>query len=204
MTDSTLHVPEPLSTDSDDVSDALDVAQSLWENGKRTDAIHWMKRAVDSAKKGDPSRVAFLARTVEELERALTAPPPVAPPAPTPRSVAPPPVSVSRPPPPPVPKISKPPPPPAAKLSKPPPPAPAQAKERAPQAPPATTHAIKTSPSDQTLRVRATMRVSVKTSVRDETLLVVRPLADGAEVPPGTREALLTFVNDDTDAGAAR
>lgn len=41
------------------------------------------------------------------------------------------------------------------------------------------------------------MRVSVKTSVRDASLLVVRPLADGAAVPAGTREALLTFVNDE-------
>ena len=40
------------------------------------------------------------------------------------------------------------------------------------------------------------MRVSVRTSVRDENLFVVRPLADGAAVPAGTREALLTFVND--------
>jgi hypothetical protein len=55
------------------------------------------------------------------------------------------------------------------------------------------------SPSDQTLRVRATVRVSVKTSVRDGSLLVVRPLADGAAIPAGTREALLTFVNDDVD-----
>jgi hypothetical protein len=55
-------------------------------------------------------------------------------------------------------------------------------------------------PSDQTLRVRASVRVSVKTSVRDSSLLVVRPLADGAAVPAGTREALLTFVNDDTDS----
>jgi hypothetical protein len=47
--------------------------------------------------------------------------------------------------------------------------------------------------------VRGSVRVSVRTSVRDANLLVVRPLADGAAVPPGTREALLTFVEDVED-----
>ena len=69
------------------------------------------------------------------------------------------------------------------------------------QQPPASEDRVRLapSPSDKTLRVRASMRVSVKTSVRDGALLVVRPLADGAAVPAGTREALLTFVNDDAD-----
>jgi len=38
-------------------------------------------------------------------------------------------------------------------------------------------------------------RVSVKTSVRDPGLLVVRPLAEGQSAPPGTREAFLVMVN---------
>lgn len=37
-------------------------------------------------------------------------------------------------------------------------------------------------------------RVSVKTSVRDPDLLVVRPLADGEAAPAGTREAFLVMV----------
>jgi hypothetical protein len=44
-------------------------------------------------------------------------------------------------------------------------------------------------------------RVSVKTSVRDPDLLVVRPLADGESTPAGTREAFLVMV--DTPDGAA-
>jgi hypothetical protein len=69
------------------------------------------------------------------------------------------------------------------------------------QQPPASEDRVRLapSPSDKTLRVRATMRVSVKTSVRDGSLLVVRALAEGAALPAGTREALLTFVNDDAD-----
>lgn len=201
-------VPEPLSSDTDDVTDALDVAQSLWENGKRADAIHWVKRAAESAR-SDPSRMALLARAAEDLERA-TAPRSMTPP-PVPVSKPPPPPTVSRPPPPPVPKISKPPPvppprtsvpPPAALASAPPPaPPPAARPSRAPQLLPQreSEDRVRVPPasSDQTLRVRATMRVSVKTSVRDASLLVVRPLADGAAVPAGTREALLTFVNDE-------
>ena len=200
MSDSTPRVPEPQSTDSSDVSDALDVAQSLWENAKHKDAIHWVKRAVDAAKSGDPSRHAFLTRAAEALERAI-APAPAATPPPVP-------VAVSRPPPPPVPRVSKPPPPvPTAKLSRPPPQIPVPTPAAPPVAKsisasvPVQTRAAPPPmklPSDQTLRVRASVRVSVKTSVRDSGLLVVRPLADGAAVPPGTREALLTFV-DDTD-----
>jgi hypothetical protein len=235
-----IRVPEPLSSDTDDVTDALDVAQSLWENGKRADAIHWVKRAAESAK-GDPTRMASLARAAEDLERAAA-----------PRAATPPPVPVAKPPPvpPPVPKVSKPPPVPPARTapSIPPPPAipaPAPTPRSVPsmtkapsvttstaapstqtkisvppapagpvvvarpskvppqllQQPPASEDRVRlaSSPSDKTLRVRASMRVSVKTSVRDGGLLVVRALADGAAVPAGTREALLTFVNDDVD-----
>ena len=203
-----VRVPEPLSSDTDDVTDALDVAQSLWENGKRADAIHWVKRAAESAR-SDPSRMASLARAAEDLERAAS-PRSVAPP-PVPVSKPPPAPAMSRPPPPPVPKVSKPPPvppprtsvpPPQAKVSAPPPaPAPAARPSRVPQLLQQRESEdrvrVPAAPSDQTLRVRATMRVSVKTSVRDGSLLVVRPLPDGAAIPAGTREALLTFVNDE-------
>jgi hypothetical protein len=36
------------------------------------------------------------------------------------------------------------------------------------------------------------VRVSVKSSVRDPNLLLVRLLADGQSAPPGTQEAFLT------------
>lgn len=207
MAETVARALEPLASDSSDVSDALDVALSLWENGKRVDAIEWVKRATEAARKIDASRTASLARAVEEMERAVATPPP-APPAPVP-----PPVPQARPRsvPPPVPPpraLSKPPPPPATSMSRPPPPvAPAPTPRvevrpavKAPPPPaPASTKIDLTQSGDHTLRVRASVRVSVRTSVRDENLFVVRPLADGAQVPPGTREALLTFVDDPDD-----
>jgi hypothetical protein len=39
------------------------------------------------------------------------------------------------------------------------------------------------------------LRVSVKASVRDPNLFVVRPLPDGHQLPPGTREGLLMMVD---------
>jgi hypothetical protein len=44
------------------------------------------------------------------------------------------------------------------------------------------------------------VRVSVRVSARDESLYIVRPLAQGQRVPPGAREARLVF---DEDASVA-
>jgi hypothetical protein len=46
------------------------------------------------------------------------------------------------------------------------------------------------------LPVGQRIRVSVKTSVRDPGLLVVRPLAEGRPLPPGTREGTLVLSED--------
>jgi hypothetical protein len=43
------------------------------------------------------------------------------------------------------------------------------------------------------------LRVSVKVSVRDPNLLVVRPLPDGQPLPPGTREAMLVLADTEGD-----
>jgi hypothetical protein len=40
---------------------------------------------------------------------------------------------------------------------------------------------------------RGAVRVSVRVSARDESLMIVRPLAQGQRVPPGAREARLVF-----------
>jgi hypothetical protein len=47
--------------------------------------------------------------------------------------------------------------------------------------------------------IQRQMRVSVKASVRDPSLIVARPLADGQELPAGTREALLVLVDHPND-----
>jgi hypothetical protein len=46
---------------------------------------------------------------------------------------------------------------------------------------------------DQVSELR--LHVSVKTSVRDPNLLIVRPLAEGQRPPPGTREAFLVLLD---------
>lgn len=45
------------------------------------------------------------------------------------------------------------------------------------------------------------LRVSVKPSARDDTLYVVRPLKPGQRLPFGTREAMLVFSDEPTNAG---
>jgi hypothetical protein len=49
------------------------------------------------------------------------------------------------------------------------------------------------------LPVGQRIRVSVKTSVRDPNLLVVRPLAEGRPLPPGTREGTLVLSEEQTE-----
>jgi hypothetical protein len=46
------------------------------------------------------------------------------------------------------------------------------------------------------------VRVSVRTSVRDSSLLVVRPLAEGDAPPTGTREAYLVMAHEDHEVDA--
>jgi hypothetical protein len=44
------------------------------------------------------------------------------------------------------------------------------------------------------------VRVSVRTSVRDPTLLVVRPLAAGQSPPPGAREGFLVLADESVES----
>jgi len=203
-------VPAALADDSSNVSEALEVARALWAKGDRKDAIRWVRRAAEAAADaGQISRLATLARSAAELEEA-SVPPPAASQtrAAAPRSMTPPPLPSTRPskpvslPPskpvslPPSKPVSLAPSKPASSL--PPrqqtlvglssPPAPPSssvqpvsarpAREPAPEQPPTTTTRV---------------RVSVRTSVRDASLLVVRPLAAGEALPPGTREAFLVM-----------
>jgi hypothetical protein len=48
------------------------------------------------------------------------------------------------------------------------------------------------------------LRVSVRTSARDATLLVVRPLAESEALPPGTREAFLVMSEAAPEVSAAK
>ncbi len=108
-----------------------------------------------------------------------------------------------------------PPPPPPAAMSKPPPPPPPHAGSPSTRPPaPGVGGPVATSapvgsirpPPPVSVAVQAPalpamwqsrLRVSVKASARDATLLVVRPLPEGQRPPPGTHEAILTLVEGD-------
>jgi hypothetical protein len=61
-------------------------------------------------------------------------------------------------------------------------------------APPKATEPV---PADKVGERR--LRVSVRFSVRDPQLFVVRPLADGAVAPAGTQEAVLTWTGSESE-----
>jgi hypothetical protein len=163
-------IPPPHPSDSGDVTEALNVASTLWRTGNFEDAIRWVRRAAQAADDaGDSPRMNALARASAELEESLAA----APPAPV-RSSVPPPLPAGA-------RSSVPPPPESAsrvKTKTTPPPLPAQAKR------PAST-------SSAPPQNRSRLRVSIKTSALDPTRLVVRRLADGMPLPAGTSEGWL-------------
>ena len=55
--------------------------------------------------------------------------------------------------------------------------------------------------TEQTQRV-ATMRVAIPASARDASVFVVRKLAKGQPLPPGTKEATLVLTGDEDAQGA--
>jgi hypothetical protein len=72
----THRVPTAQSDDPTDVVEALDVARALWDKGERSDAIRWVRRAVEAADlAGNVTRMASLARAAADLEQASMPPP---------------------------------------------------------------------------------------------------------------------------------
>jgi hypothetical protein len=208
MRDTLNYVPRSVPTDSGEVCDALEVAAAAWEAGDSIAAIRWVRRAAEAADaEGDVVRMASLARAAAELEelrpadsetRAKVSPPSASSPpsissprvsmpppsSPSPHSSAPPPPrSTTRPPAP----ISKAPPlpkPPVPKTTRP------SVARSLPSSPPVPSGAV---PG------RELVRVSVRTSLRDPTLLVVRPLAIGHAPPPGAREGFLVLTDESVE-----
>lgn len=167
MTALTTCIPASHPADSSEVTSALNVAASLWKKGSHRDAIRWVRRAAEAADRaGDVSRMTALARAGADLEESLT------PTSPIPSST-PPPLPIR-------PGSSVPPPPASASRMKPkatPPPLP-QGSRPAP-------------PPSARQETQARVRVSIKTSVRDPTLLIVRRLGEGKAPPAGAREGWL-------------
>jgi hypothetical protein len=210
MEQSRPRVPAAVDNDSSDVAVALEAAATLWDRGEHTDALAWLRRAGDLAiAAGDFVRALALASAAADLRDAMAA----APNPPKSSTPPPPPVRASaRPAPPPPPSTrapgSAPPAAAPARVSKPPPPpsarvaghaAPAGVAEQAAPAPkPAATaarvpSATPSQANPATLpRLQAAVRVSVKLSVRDPNLLLVRILPEGQAAPLGAQEAVLT------------
>jgi len=170
-------VPSSVAADATDVSTALDVAGALWEKGDRAEAVRWLQRAAEAATAaGNGARASDLAQSADVLQAALEG-----------RSLI-------------TPQV---PPPPEAILSSIRPTSSASAQEPWPDsseralAPPAI-------PADAVPQshpaLGGQMRVSVKTSVRDPKLFVVRPLADGEAAPAGALEGFLSLVESPAKA----
>jgi len=101
-------IPGPQENDADDVSLALEVAQSQWTRGDRAEALKWLKKAVDAAFEADDDKRGMeLSKVAAEVKAELDKPstpripppkgaPPLRPSAPPPRKSAPPPVPQQR------------------------------------------------------------------------------------------------------------
>jgi hypothetical protein len=172
----TNRVLEAAADDVADVVEALDIARVLLQKDDRATAARFVRRASEAAH--TPARRDALARAADALE---------APSIPAPKTSE---TRLSRPAVAPV--TSKPPPLPSRppKVTTAPPPPSAVSKTRSLKAVSAEAEARR-------------VRVSVRVSARDGTLLVVRPLADGESPPAGTREAYLVMVETVALAEAA-
>ncbi len=215
MSAKTTRVPETLADDAADVVEALDIARMLFEKGDRVEAARFVRRASDAAQTA--SRLIALARAADEIEASSEAPPAtsetrLSKPAVAPTASKPPPLPARKPTssPPPAPRVSTPPPVPKAAASKPPSNPPPPATKSAPSMPAAKVPpAAKSTPSMPATKVPSSsprvasadakgetrLRVCVRLSVRDGSLLVVRPLAEGENAPAGTREAYLVMAD---------
>ncbi|WP_394820555.1 hypothetical protein [Pendulispora albinea] len=61
-------IPPPLADDHEDVSWALSTAQSTWERGEHTDALKWLRRAVEAASEAEADdRALTLAKAAADL-----------------------------------------------------------------------------------------------------------------------------------------
>jgi hypothetical protein len=190
-----LRVPASLTGDASDVTVALEVAGALWEKGDYEEAIRWLKRAIEAASAaGDGPRAASLGQAAGDLEAALesrrqpasqpTAPAAAAAPPPSGPALA----SGSGA----TPASSRG----VASVSSSPMPLRGGGPSRPP--PPPTARAVAMIPAVAWAR-DGRIRVSVKTSVRDPTLLLLRPLSEGQQAPTGTREGFLVLSETDGD-----
>lgn len=184
-----LRVPASVVGDPTDVSVALEVAGALWEKGDNDEAVRWLRRAGEAAgEAGNSERAAVLGQAAGDLQASLelrrdSAPEPVAKPIPPTMPAPSSPAATTQ--------VT------AASRA----PAPHPGLRSASKPPPLPqTHVVATGPSILETHGGGRIRVSVKTSVRDPGLLLIRPLGEGQTAPGGTREAFLVL--SDADDGA--
>jgi hypothetical protein len=197
-------IPKPQPTDPPEVIAALEAAEAHWAKGEQREGLKLLRRAAEAAEQADndmralefarraaditgmlgassppplpsaPEQVTQEPPQVAARPAAQTLPSPSAPVAPQPAPAAQAPQAPSA-------RASMPP----AKPSQAPAPGSAQSASRAQSA------AAVLAPT-----ARGQVRVFVKTSSRDKSLYIVRPLDSGKRPPLGTREAVLVFPDD--------
>jgi hypothetical protein len=191
--------PKAEASDHPDVSVLLKAATALSADGDTDGVIRWVTRAAEAAGEvGDDRRALELARAVADLKESLAAREHT--PAPATR-----PPTTTMPPPPSARKPSLPPKPPLRHRSVPP---------TLPQTPAASVPPGASAPVDAARRNGASsdndeagatsVRVSVKSSVRDPDLLIVRILKKGETAPAGCGEAVLAPTGRGFDLGNLR
>lgn len=196
-------LPQPDPSDSEEVARALKLAQTLWDEGQKREAVRTLQRGAAQAEEdGNDLRALALARSAADLSAELpdSIPPTL---AADPETII---IDVDEDPP---------------TLQEPLPSAPASAPVETATgaaAPASVSSPISTLPGTRAsslvprpatttngvpafvVPVEAReVRVSVKRSALDEGLFVVRPLAPGAKAPAGSREALLVFSDKDPE-----
>jgi hypothetical protein len=214
-------LPAPDPNDSDDVIVALQTARALQKKGDLRESLRWLRRAADAAgQEGNDRRAMVLARAAADLTSLVgaseKAPAPSSLPPPLPQAPKP---ASSLPPPPPSmaqraartqavpspsslpPPLHKTPPPPPPPRSGPPPLPQPRVDVPAKQPEPATKPPIDVA---GLAAGGSVVRVSIKRSVRDPNLLIVRKLDAGKALPQGRTEAYLVFADPKTDPFGGR
>lgn len=172
---SALHTPECDPTDSDELVLALETARAHEAQGDLREAARWLRRGADCAERdGQDARVLVLARAAADLTSALGADPSRQTTPDARRTIS---QQVRAP--------GSPAAPPRAS-------SPSSPRPRVPTGParPSSTLAHPEKPLTDATAETVTMRVAIPASMRDA-LFVVRRLAPGQALPPGTREAIL-------------
>jgi len=213
-------LPGPDPNDSDDVTVALQTARALQKKGDLEESLRWLRRAAEAAEQeGNDRRAVALARAAADMTSWIGTSEKT-PPAPHSSQVLVADKPAASPPLPPVTKSSGPPPLPewalrAVRASAVPPssslPLPLRKAAASPsssiEATPSEARSSSlpapkpAAPSDvaKLIAEGPALRVSIKRSVRDPNLLIVRKLAAGMASPPGTTEGYIVL----TDPGVA-